>query len=164
MGLFDKIKKKKPDAGEGKTTEIFEDAFSAIQVDMVQICLEYVDNRADKIFIYASFEENTISCDFFYDINGHKIERHKLNLIDDTYDTSIQRQKMCMDILVDDMKQLISLCQKHERDIPTEIKITYDVNSNSLNANYQYGPVYSQHHNKTSDDIFEEWFKEISVT
>ena len=164
MGLFDKIKKKKPDAGEGKTTEIFEDAFSAIQVDMVQICLEYVDNRADKIFIYASFEENTISCDFFYDINGHKIERNKLNLIDDTYDTSIQRQKMCMDILVDDMKQLISLCQKHERDIPTEIKITYDVNSNSLNANYQYGPVYSQYHNKTSDDIYEEWFKEISAT
>ena len=164
MGLFDKIKKKKPDAGEGKTTEIFEDAFSDIQVDMVQICLEYVDNRADKIFIYASFEENTISCDFFYDINGHKIERHKLNLIDDTYDTSIQRQKMCMDILVDDMKQLISLCQKHERDIPTEIKITYDVNSNSLNANYQYGPVYSQYHNKTSDYIYEEWFKEISAT
>ena len=60
MGLFDKIKTKKPDAGEGKTTEIFEDAFSAIQADMVQICLEYVDNRADKIFIYASFEENTI--------------------------------------------------------------------------------------------------------
>lgn len=29
MGLFDKIEKKKPDAGEGKTTEIFEDAFSA---------------------------------------------------------------------------------------------------------------------------------------
>ena len=164
MGLFDKIKKKKPDAGEGKTTEIFEDAFSAIQVDMVQICLEYVDNRADKIFIYASFEENTISCDYFYDIKGRKIERHKLNLVDDRYDTSIQRQKMCIDILVEDMKQLISLCQKHERSIPTEIKITYDVNSNSLNANYQYEPVYSQHHNKTSDDIFEEWFKEISVT
>ena len=127
MGLFDKIKTKKPDAGEGKTTEIFEDAFSAIQADMVQICLEYVDNRADKIFIYASFEENTISCDYFYDIKGRKIERHKLNLVDDRYET-------------------------------------YDVNSNSLNANYQYEPVYSQHHNKTSDDIFEEWFKEISVT
>ena len=164
MGLFDKIKTKKPDAGEGKTTEIFEDAFSAIQADMVQICLEYVDNRADKIFIYASFEENTISCDYFYDIKGRKIERHKLNLVDDRNDTSIQRQKMCIDILVDDMKQLISLCQKHEKSIPTEIKITYDVNSNSLNANYQYEPVYSQHHNKTSDDIFEEWFKEISVT
>ena len=39
--------------GKEKTTEIFEDAFSAIQADMVQICLEYVDNRADKIFIYA---------------------------------------------------------------------------------------------------------------
>lgn len=115
MGLFDKIKTKKPDAGEGKTTEIFEDAFSAIQADMVQICLEYVDNRADKIFIYASFEENTISCDYFYDIKGRKIERHKLNLVDDRYDTSIQRQKMCIDILVDDMKQLISLCQKHEK-------------------------------------------------
>ncbi len=83
-------------------------------------------------------------------------------MIDDTYDTSIQRQKMCMDILVDDMKQLISSCQKHGREIPTEIKLTYDINSNNLNANYQYEPIYSQYYDKTSDDIYEEWFKEVS--
>ena len=56
MGLFDKLKKKKPDEKEGKTAEIFEDAFSAIQTDMVQICLEYVDNRADKIFLKKSYK------------------------------------------------------------------------------------------------------------
>lgn len=164
MGLFDRIKKKSPEGVKEGETEIFEDRFSAIQTDMVQICLEYVENRADKVFIYGSYEDNTISCDYFYDINGHKIERHKLNSINSIYDTSIQRQKMCMDILVDDMKQLISLCQKYERDMPTEIKLTYDVNSNSLNANYRYEPTYSQYHDKTSDDIFEEWFKEISAS
>ena len=56
MGLFDKIKTKKPDAKEGKTAEIFEDAFSAIQTDMVQICLEYVDNRADQKYLKMPFQ------------------------------------------------------------------------------------------------------------
>ena len=162
MGLFDKIKKEKSKDLKMERKEIFEDTFSSIQTDMVQICLEYANNRADKIFIYASYEDNTISCDYFYDIKGHKIERHKLNSIDDMYDTSIQRQKMCIKNIVDDMKQIISLCHKHNRDIPTEIKLTYDVNNNSLNANYRYEPIYSQYTNKTSDDIFEEWFNELS--
>ena len=162
MGLFDKRKKGKT-AGEKETAaKTFEDMFSDIQTDIVQICLEYVINKADKIYIYASFEENTISCDYFYDISGNKVERHKLNLIDGSYDTSVQRQKMCVNILTDDMKQLIALCQKYKRDIPTEIKLIYDVKSNSLNADYKYEPVYSQYPDKMSDDVFEEWFHEIS--
>ena len=54
MGLFDKIKKEKSKDLKMERKEIFEDTFSSIQTDMVQICLEYANNRADKIFIYAS--------------------------------------------------------------------------------------------------------------
>ena len=32
--------------------KIFEDYFSEYQADMVSICLEYVDWRADAIYIY----------------------------------------------------------------------------------------------------------------
>lgn len=35
---------------------IFEDYFSELQADMVSICLEYVQGKADKIYIYAAFE------------------------------------------------------------------------------------------------------------
>ncbi len=45
--------------------EGFEQIFSDIQTDMVSICLEYVEKKADKIYIYASYEAKTISCDFF---------------------------------------------------------------------------------------------------
>ena len=35
--------------------EGFEQIFSDIQTDMVSICLEYVEKKADKIYIYASY-------------------------------------------------------------------------------------------------------------
>lgn len=52
MELFGKLKKKNEPVKE----KVFEDYFTEIQSDMVSICLEYVKNKADKIYIYASFE------------------------------------------------------------------------------------------------------------
>ncbi|EJR97462.1 hypothetical protein IKM_05122 [Bacillus mycoides] len=43
----------------------FEDKFSELQADMVSICMEYVEDRADKVYIYASCEESVISSKFF---------------------------------------------------------------------------------------------------
>lgn len=33
-------------------SKVFENYFSELQADMVSICLEYVDDRAEKIYIY----------------------------------------------------------------------------------------------------------------
>jgi cell fate regulator YaaT (PSP1 superfamily) len=46
-------------------TKVFEDYFSELQADMVSICLEYVSNKADMIFIYASNEFGQFSSDVF---------------------------------------------------------------------------------------------------
>lgn len=142
--------------------KVFEDEFTAIQTDMIEICLEYVDDRADVVYVYASYEDDTISCDYFYEIGSSVIERHRLNDLQGyVYDTSIQRQKACMDILVEDVQKLITVCNEHGREMPTEIKLIYDVNNNKINANYDYEEKYSFSDAKTADDIAEEWFEEI---
>lgn len=141
--------------------KIFEDKFTELQTDMIQICLEYVSYNAELVYIYASYEDNVISCDYFYKINGKLLERHKLNnnavMI---YDTSIQRQKTCMKILNEDVKKMIAVCNEYHKDMPTEIKLIYDVKNNKVNANYEYKIKYSSDAEKTADDMAEEWFRQ----
>ena len=45
--------------------KVFEDYFSELQADMVSICMEYVEKRAERIYIYCYFEDNVISSGFF---------------------------------------------------------------------------------------------------
>ena len=49
---------------------VFEDAFADLQADMVSICLEYVEERADKVFVYCSSEMGMIYCNCFFQIRG----------------------------------------------------------------------------------------------
>lgn len=141
---------------------VFEDYFSELQADMVDICLEYVEDRAEKIYIYCSFEDNVISSGFFYKINGKVVQQHKLNDAinwqDKQYDVSISRQEQVVDVLNDDIKSIIKLCKEYHRDMPTQIKLIYDITNNSLNADYCYDIIYSNDAEKFSDDILEEWY------
>ena len=145
----------------------FEDFFSELQADMVSICLEYVFYRAEKIYIYGSLEEKVISCDFFYCINNKIVRKHKLNDAVDTnkedfkYDTSVERQKGVMNIISDNVEKIYKLCKEYNREMPTEIKLVYDVKRNSLKADYKYELVYSNDPIKTADDIAMEWFEQI---
>ena len=136
----------------------FEHEFSRIQTDMVSICLEYVEDKANKLYIYASYEQNAIVCNFFYNINGMLYRKHKLP---NGYDVSIGRQRACMNILLEDMRELISVCEEFGADMPTEIKIIYDIDKNKLDAAYRYENVHS-HTKKSANDIMDEWYNEIS--
>ncbi|UJW59598.1 DUF600 domain-containing protein [Bacillus sp. A116_S68] len=133
---------------------------------MVSICLEYVENRADEIYIYCSFEEKTISCDFFYCIDGKIVERNKLNDVIDSeegfkYDTSGNRQTGVLKILNEDIKEMIKLCEEYNKEMPTEIKLIYNVVDNTLKADYRYDVVYSNHPEKLPHDVSMEWFEEV---
>ncbi|EJO5349458.1 hypothetical protein ACTQ4K_15580 [Clostridium sporogenes] len=147
----------------------FEDFFSELQADMVSICLEYVENKADKIYIYCSFEECIISSDFFYVINDKTVRKHKLNdainigIDGFRYDTSVERQKGVISIINEDIEKIYMLCKEYKREMPTEIKLIYDVNKNSLKAEYKYNLIYSNDPIKTADDIAIEWFENINL-
>ena len=143
--------------------KMFEDYFSEIQADMVSICLEYVEKRAEKIYIYCSFEDGMISSGFFYKVNSKIVKKNKLNdvIVDGQkkYDVSIPRQKGAINIINDDIKALKRLCQEHLKEMPTQIKLVYDVISNRINADYSYDIIFSDDQNKTAYDVLDEWYQ-----
>jgi len=150
-------------------SKVFEDYFSELQADMVSICLEYVRNRADEIYIYCSHEEGIISSYFFYCINGKIIKKHKLNdalvianeKAEFVYNTSSERQGTTLKIINSDIEKIIHLCKEYKREMPTEMKLIYDVVKNKLMVDYKYDLVYFNDPIKTANDIALEWFEEI---
>jgi hypothetical protein len=105
----------------------FEDRFSELQSDMISICLEYVENKADKLYVYGSSEEGIISANFFYLINNMYVEPHKLNEavtnVTEGYDVSPKRKSMVLRIICEDIQKIKLLCQEYKRDMPTQMKL-----------------------------------------
>lgn len=143
----------------------FEDSFSELQADMISICLEFVSDRADKVYVYASCEEGHISSSFFYLINKKYVKSHKVNDVledgDEEYNVSPERGFMVLDILNEDIEKIKALCKEYERDMPTEMKLIYDVKSGQFKAEYKYDLVYTNHDTKTARQIADEWFEEV---
>lgn len=143
----------------------FEDLFSELQADMISICMEYVEDRADKVYVYASCEGNIISSKFFYLINNQYVKSHQVNDAledgEERYDASPQRGFMVLDILNEDIEKIEALCEEYKRDMPTEMKLIYDVKSGHFKAEYNYELVYTNDDSKTSNYIANEWYEEV---
>ncbi|MGG2017855.1 immunity protein YezG family protein [Bacillus sp. S10(2024)] len=143
----------------------FEDKFSELQSDMIAICMEFVENRADKVYVYASCEEGITSGRFFYLINNKYVEPHKVNDAlengDERYDVSPKRGFTVLRIICEDIKKIKELCKEYERDMPTEMKLIYDVKSGNFKAGYKYDLVYTNDDVKTAGHIADEWFEEV---
>lgn len=143
----------------------FEKYFSEIQADMISIGLEYVKNRAENVYVYASSEGDIISSNFFYKMNNMYVKKHNLNdaidVSEERYDVSTERQFAVLDIINEDVEKIKKLCEECDRDMPTEFKLVYDVQKNKLKAEYKYDLVYSDNPVKTANHIAEEWFEQI---
>lgn len=144
--------------------KVFEDYFSEIQTDMIAICLEYIEDRAEKIFIYCSCENHVTEGQFFYQINGQILRKSAVNEGlrpgEPPYDVSRDRQRDAIRIISDDIQALVRLCQEYKREMPTQIKIVYDVKKNSVNADYKYDLMYSTDLHKSPLTIINEWIEE----
>ena len=145
--------------------KLFEDKFMDLQKDMISICLEYVDGYVEKIYVYASVENNTHFFNYFYQIKGHIAHCHKVNdyieVGDKIVDVSLNRQSKVLDIGLEDLKKIVELCKENNRDIPTEFKLIYDVKKGSLETNYKYEPVWAGTKDKTNHNVFESWYEEV---
>ncbi|MDT3763916.1 immunity protein YezG family protein [Priestia filamentosa] len=143
----------------------FEDKFSELQGDMISICMEFVEDRADKVYVYVSCEKGVISSSFFYSINNTYVEAHKVNDAlkdgDQTIDVSPKRGFMVLDIINSNIRKIRELCKEYERDMPTEMKMIYDVKSGGVQAEYNYDLVHTIDDVKTSSAFADEWFEEI---
>ncbi len=138
---------------------MFEDEFSALQADMVDICNEYSKGVADKIFIYAA-NEGMILAQHFYCINTNLYKCSKLNNTGLTvsFDVSIDCQRQVLDILNEDIQRLQSLCEKYDQPVPKLMKLVYEPKTKKFNGEYKY-------ENQTTDEIsvfdnYDAWFEE----
>ena len=142
----------------------FEDFFSGYQVEMIEVCLEYANYNADKVYIYCSFEGGMGAVDYFFEIDGRHYERHELGMSGKKFDTSLNRQSACNRIVIEALGNIKDKCKEFNRPMPTEMKIIYDVKKNSVDANYRYDLVYSKNPNALPDAIFDKWFEEVKRT
>jgi hypothetical protein len=60
-------------------TKAVEELFTGLQADMIDICVKYADRKAETIYIYCSFEKNSLTSNVFYRINSILVKKHKLN-------------------------------------------------------------------------------------
>jgi hypothetical protein len=147
--------------------KVFEDYLSGIIIDMVEICLEYVEGKADKIYILCGNEDNVLSGSFFFKIHDKVVMKHKVNDVlmesEPKIDVSVDRQMQANDIIVKDVEELTKRCKEFNRDIPTQMKIVYEVNTHKLDTDISYDLKYTNTKNKGWLDTFEEWFDEIKT-
>lgn len=140
----------------------FEDVLAELQAEMVAIYLEYVNNRADDIYIYCSCELSYFF-NVFYKINGKVVQKKQLNevLEDKIYDLSKEKQWSILHKGIEILKQLHNKCLKNliRKCLPK--KIHYKVKENKLQATYKYDLVWSNDDMLLPDDIFLSWFEEV---
>ena len=143
----------------------FEDYFSELQADMVSVCLDYLKkcgveiSAANNIYIHCSYERSR-TCNFFFRISGKMVQRHKVS------DTARDREKgyqgKALDSLIENLYELGDICKQHEKPMPTEIRLVYDIQENRLEAAYKYDPIVDTDKEKLAADFAEEWFEQLA--
>ncbi|MBC1920868.1 hypothetical protein [Listeria grayi] len=140
--------------------KVFEDVFMDIQADMVSLGFDYVESQAEKVFIYVSYEEGALDFNVFYQIKSEIVTPSKVNnVLNKKVDSSDDKIFSLLGLGLDEFKRIISACKEYDRPIPTEMRLTYDVKANSLKADYQYEPVYSNTDDLDPYDIFNSWIE-----
>ena len=142
----------------------FEDKFMEVQASMISLAMEYVQNQAEKVYIYCISEEALQSYKVFYKINGVVIEMDKVNEVaTKKVDDSDNMAFAVLRYGAEDIQTMLDICQEYNREHPTEMWLVYDVQKNRLESRYSYEGRYEK-----DDDLellpsleFEKWFEEV---
>lgn len=146
--------------------KVFRDQLTELQIEIIAICLEYADRRADKIFIYCFCDGRYLASDYFYQIGNSIVERHELNNAisenEKQYDVSIERQIATINIINEKIEKIHKLYESYGEKMPTEIKFIYDVKNYNINTENKYDLVYFDK-GKDPDDTAMKWYQEIKA-
>ena len=139
---------------------IFEDKVSKKQETLINLAIELSDNKADKIYIYGSYEANIISFNCFF---GKRNRLYTINDLPKIGVTQISNERMFSFLKFgsEDFKELLDLFKKDGKKLPTQIKLVYDARANSAKAYYSYELFYSNLDTVTPEEIFLEWYEEV---
>ena len=103
----------------------FEDKFMEVQASMISLALEYVQDQADKIYIYA-IADSLYSFNLFYEIKGNVVHKHLVNnFLPDDSQVDIGLQSILLREGIKDVENMIEICQEYNREHPTEMWLIY---------------------------------------
>lgn len=140
---------------------VFEDQLMDIQSDMISLSLEYVENKAETVYIYVVLEEGLVSFDVFYKIGGFISEKSDVNeYLSEKINDSDDIQFSLLEYGIEDAEKIEVLFEENSKEVPTEIRLVYDVKNNSLKSNYIYDVMYEKNEDLSVSDVFEAWIQE----
>ena len=140
---------------------VFEDQLMEIQSDMISLSLEYVENKAEIVYIFVVLEDGLVSFDFFYKIGGFISEKSDVNeYLSEKINDSDDIQFSLLEYGIEDAEKIEVLFKKNSKEVPTEIRLVYDVKNNSLKSNYRYDAMYEKNEDLSISDVFEAWIQE----
>ena len=140
---------------------VFEDQLMDIQSDMISLSLQYVENKAETVYIYVVLEEGLVSFDVFYKIGGFISEKSDVNeYLSEKINDSDDIQFSLLEYGIEDAEKIEVLFEENSKEVPTEIRLVYDVKNNSLKSNYIYDAMYEKNEDLSVSDVFEAWIQE----
>lgn len=140
---------------------IFEDQLMDIQSDMISLSLEYVENKEETVYIYVVLEDGLVSFDVFYKIGGFISEKSDVNeYLSEKINDSDDIQFSLLEYGIEDAEKIEVLFEENSKEVPTEIRLVYDVKNNSLKSNYIYDAMYEKNEDLSVSDVFEAWIQE----
>lgn len=140
---------------------VFEDQLMDIQSDMISLSLEYVENKAETVYIYVVLEDGLVSFDVFYKIGGFISEKSDVNeYLSEKINDSDDIQFSLLECGIEDAEKIEVLFEENSKEVPTEIRLVYDVKNNSLKSNYRYDAMYEKNEDLSVSDVFEAWIQE----
>ena len=141
--------------------KVFEDQLMDIQSDMISLSLEYVENKAETVYIYVVLEDGLVSFDVFYKIGGFISEKSDVNeYLSEKINDSDDIQFSLLEYGIEDAEKIEVLFKENSKEVPTEIRLVYDVKNNSLKSNYRYDAMYEKNEDLSVSDVFEAWIQE----
>lgn len=140
---------------------VFEDQLMDIQSDMISLSLEYVENKEETVYIYVVLEDGLVSFDVFYKIGGFISEKSDVNeYLSEKINDSDDIQFSLLEYGIEDAEKIEVLFEENSKEVPTEIRLVYDVKNNSLKSNYIYDAMYEKNEDLSVSDVFEAWIQE----
>ena len=132
-----------------------------IQSDMISLSLEYIENKAETVFIYVVLEDGLVSFDVFYKIGGFISEKSDVNkYLSEKINDSDDIQFSLLEYGIEVAQKIEVLFEENSKEVPTEIRLVYDVKNNSLKSNYRYDAMYEKNEDLSVSDVFEAWIQE----
>lgn len=134
--------------------KVFEDEFMDLQSDLISLCLEVAEQRVNKVYAYCSVEEYSRAFNAFFEVGGEIRMLHQMGLPD-------RLTSQFLSVGTHDLDKIEAVCVKHDRPIPREIKMCYDVDTGKFDAWYKYEPVCTADTEKDIVEVFLGWVDEV---